>query len=351
MLTVSIAAKRLSKTVNGKVTQFYYNGNVLSAQKSGNEVIYFMYDNNADIFGFIYNGTEYFYVKNAQNDVVAITDSTGKVIANYYYDDWGKLIETTGNTEIANLNPIRYRSYYYDGETGWYYLNTRYYSPEMSRFLNADGYVQTGQGMMDKNMFSYCENNPINRIDQSGMFWKEIGNWFKNKWNNVKTWASNTFGAGSSTYTTIAKNEEIYLSEPFPITAKSGIKTTQTVSKHGNSSKPVSVYAERDAEHPIKSSSAGIKFNISNFVLNISLGLDDLGIYASRANGDTINSFGLRINLSEVKAGFEGSSAVKWDNTTETTYANVSVNGWAIVEAYVFAATGQRLPSRRYAYA
>ncbi len=127
-----------------------------------------MYDNNADIFGFIYNGTEYFYVKNAQNDVVAITDSTGKVIANYYYDDWGKLIETTGNTEIANLNPIRYRSYYYDGETGWYYLNTRYYAPEMSRFLNADGYVQTGQGMLDKNMFVYCLNNPVNNLDSNG---------------------------------------------------------------------------------------------------------------------------------------------------------------------------------------
>ena len=174
MPTVSIATKRLSKTVNGKVTQFYYNGNVLSAQKSGNDVIYFMYDNNADIFGFIYNGTEYFYVKNAQNDVVAITDSTGEVIANYYYDDWGKLIETTGNTEIANLNPIRYRSYYYDGETGWYYLNTRYYDPEMSRFVNVDGCASTGQGLLGNNMFAYCGNNPVMRVDYGGEFWDTV---------------------------------------------------------------------------------------------------------------------------------------------------------------------------------
>ena len=95
----------------------------------------------------------------------------GTVIANYYYDFWGKLIEITGDTAIAELNPIRYRSYYYDSETEWYYLNTRYYSPEMCRFISSDGYIQTGQGILDKNMFAYCENNPVIRIDPNGQFW------------------------------------------------------------------------------------------------------------------------------------------------------------------------------------
>ncbi len=149
-----------------------------------------MYDNNADIFGFIYNGTEYFYVKNAQNDVVAITDSTGKVIANYYYDDWGKLIETTGNTEIANLNPIRYRSYYYDSETGWYYLNTRYYAPEMSRFLNADSVAGVNQDINAYNIFAYCSNNPINCFDDNGQ--GKVFNWIKQKYNNAVSWIKST---------------------------------------------------------------------------------------------------------------------------------------------------------------
>ena len=70
--------------------------------------------------------------------------------------------------QIANLNPILYRSYYYDKETEWYYLNTRYYSPDMCRFINADGIIQTGQGMLDKNMFAYCLNNPVNRADKNG---------------------------------------------------------------------------------------------------------------------------------------------------------------------------------------
>ena len=160
--------QRISKTVNGVNTEYIYNGEILAGQKTGNDIIVFMYDNNSDAFGFIYNSTEYYYVKNAQNDVTAIADSNGNVLARYYYNAWGKVLEITGNTEIAGLNPIRYRSYYYDAETGWYYLNTRYYSADMCRFINADGYIQTGQGVLDKNMFAYCLNNPINKKDVNG---------------------------------------------------------------------------------------------------------------------------------------------------------------------------------------
>ena len=163
--------QRVSKTVNGEKTEYIYNGDILAGQKTGNTVLVFMYDNNGDPFGFVYNGTEYYYVKNAQNDVTAIASADGTIIANYYYDPWGRLIELTGDSAIAYLNPIRYRSYYYDSETELYYLNTRYYSPDLCRFMNADGYVQTGQGVLDKNMFAYCENNPIHRIDPDGRFW------------------------------------------------------------------------------------------------------------------------------------------------------------------------------------
>lgn len=143
-----------------------------------------MYDNNSDIFGFIYNDTEYYYIKNAQNDVIAIADSNGNVLARYYYDAWGKVLEITGNTEIANLNPIRYRSYYYDAETGWYYLNTRYYSADMCRFINADGYIASiGGSIQGYNMFAFCFNNPTNMSDSFGCWprWiKNAANWINN---------------------------------------------------------------------------------------------------------------------------------------------------------------------------
>ena len=93
-----------------------------------------------------------------------------------------------------------------------------------------------------------------------------------------------------------------------------------------------------------------IKINIAKFTLDISMGLDNIGISGSLSNGNTTNSFGLKANLSELKVGFEGSTAVKWDNNTETTYTNVSVSGWAIAAAYVFITTGQSMPSPLYAY-
>ena len=77
-------------------------------------------------FGFNYNGEEYYYIKNVQNDIVAIADKEGTVVANYYYDAWGNVTQITGNTALAQTNPLRYRSYYYDSETGYYHLKSRY---------------------------------------------------------------------------------------------------------------------------------------------------------------------------------------------------------------------------------
>ena len=123
--------------------------------------------NNEDAFGFIYNETEYYYVKNAQNDIIAIADADGTVIANYYYDAWGNPEGITGNTEIANLNPLRYRSYYFDAESGLYYLNTRYYSADICRFINSDSLLNQDH-IIGFNLFAYCINNPVNMADTTG---------------------------------------------------------------------------------------------------------------------------------------------------------------------------------------
>ena len=152
-----------------------------------------MYDNNGDIFGFTVNGRAYYYVKNAQNDVTAITDSNGTVVVRYYYDAWGDPNYThyacNGQTlDDVRDNPILYRSYYYDIDIGFYYLNSRYYVPMFCRFLNADCYVQTGQGVLDKNMFAYCGNNPVNREDGNGNSWRDVKKWFSEKCNALKKW-------------------------------------------------------------------------------------------------------------------------------------------------------------------
>lgn len=169
--------QRVSKTFttsSGEVTktEYYYNGSILAGEKTGDNIIIYMYDNNGNIFGFTYNGTEYYYIKNAQNDVTAITDVNGNILVRYYYNAWGEIIncQDTSGINLCLINPITYRSYYKDEmfNTYMYYLNSRYYYPEMCRFLNADGSIQTGQGMLDKNMFAYCANNPVAFYDPTG---------------------------------------------------------------------------------------------------------------------------------------------------------------------------------------
>ena len=74
----------------------------------------------------------------------------------------------TSETHVARLNPYRYRGYYYDEETGFYYCGSRYYDPIVCRWLNADGYAGTGQGILGYNMFAYCLNDPIQLLDING---------------------------------------------------------------------------------------------------------------------------------------------------------------------------------------
>ena len=114
-----------------------------------------------------YNDTLYYYVLNAQGDVVRIVDSSRNVVASYTYDPWGKIISSSGT--LADINPLRYRGYYYDSEKGFYYLQSRYYDPEIGRFINADSYASTdATGLLSTNMFAYCENDPVNKSDPTG---------------------------------------------------------------------------------------------------------------------------------------------------------------------------------------
>ena len=130
----------------------------------------FTYDNAGMPYSLIYNnGTTtatYYYITNLQGDVMYLVDANGNEVAAYDYDPYGKIISATG--ELAGINPLRYRGYYYDSETGFYYLQSRYYDPEICRFINADSYASTGQSLLGYNMLAYCGNAPINKIDPDG---------------------------------------------------------------------------------------------------------------------------------------------------------------------------------------
>ena len=114
----------------------------------------------------------YVFEKNLQGDIVAIYNTSGTSVAIYKYDAWGNVISETGT--MASVNPFRYRGYYYDTETGFYYLQSRYYDPAIGRFINADNanvIHTTPTALTDKNLYAYCDNNPVMRIDEDGEFW------------------------------------------------------------------------------------------------------------------------------------------------------------------------------------
>ena len=160
-------------TLNGKVArETIRTNNTLTA------VLDFIYDESGRPFALKYStdGTSfetYYYVLNLQGDVVKLIQANGHVVAHYTYDAWGYILSSGGN--LAEVNPLRYRGYYYDNETGFYYLQSRYYDPANRRFISADVYASTGQGFVGTNMFAYCVNNPVFLTDEDGNFAIAIG--------------------------------------------------------------------------------------------------------------------------------------------------------------------------------
>ena len=170
-------------------TKFTYDGQGRRISKNS---LTFLYDGNGNIIKqsngleFFYdfegiaalkrNNTMYFFLRDGQGNIIAIVDSTGDVVVQYWYDAWGnhKVVDADGDEitdldNIGNLNPFRYRGYYYDTETGLYFLQTRYYDPEVGRFLNRDSVEyadpETINGL---NLYAYCLNNPVEYVDPTG---------------------------------------------------------------------------------------------------------------------------------------------------------------------------------------
>ena len=114
--------------------------------------------------------TAYHYLRNAQNGVVKLIDGSRNTVVEYVYNTWGEQIACTGTlaTSLGANQPFRYRGYVYDTETGWYYLQSRYYNPATRRFISADVLLSTGQGVLGHNAYAYCLNNPVNRVDDLG---------------------------------------------------------------------------------------------------------------------------------------------------------------------------------------
>ena len=162
-----------------------------------------LYNSDLEPIGFTEGENTYYYLKNIQGDVLCVTDAEGTPIVNYTYDAWGAMTVTPASQNVPNativnvafLNHVTYRGYFYDYELGLYYLQSRYYDPETGRFISADSLLETGKSIVAANSFAYCENNAVIHEDRSGNFGENIkirnflglgfsntGDWFKKPW-------------------------------------------------------------------------------------------------------------------------------------------------------------------------
>ena len=165
---------RTSKTVNGIKHTYTLDGTKILREEWGENSIVPLYDNEESVCGILYNDEPYYFTKNLQGDIISIVNKAGGTVARYSYDAWGvpTITQDVLPCRIAEINPYRYRGYYYDSEIGMYYLQSRYYDPEVGRFVNADepaivsNTINTASLAINK--YCYCLNSPINGADENG---------------------------------------------------------------------------------------------------------------------------------------------------------------------------------------
>ena len=155
-------------------TTFQLAGSMIVSENRNGNIIQYYYNEAGSVIGLRYNGNDYFFRRTVQGDIIAILNTSGEVVVTYEYDPWGNILSTSGSmaATLGADNPFRYRGYYYDNESGFYYLQSRYYDPVTGRFLNADdtAYLGVTETTSGYNLFSYCENNVVNYCDYLGFF-------------------------------------------------------------------------------------------------------------------------------------------------------------------------------------
>ena len=161
--TSGLRTRRIS---DDKTYSYIYAGDKLMRMTVGDDILDFSYDANGAPLTMTCNGTVYYYITNLQGDVMSLERADGGSGASYAYDVWGNILAMSGT--LAELNPLRYRGYVYDQETGFYYLNSRYYDPAVGRFINPDAAIGQVGNINGNNMFTYALNNPIMYSDLTG---------------------------------------------------------------------------------------------------------------------------------------------------------------------------------------
>lgn len=334
------AGIRTSKLVNGVTTTYRLRGDVVLEETTGSSTIRYGYDPNNQLISIEYGGVEYGVLRNAQNDVMALVNPSGSIVVQYAYSTWGEVVSISGSmaSTLGAANPYRYRGYRFDTESGYYYLQSRYYDPQIGRFINADEFVSTGLGFTGFNMFAYCGNNPVSRIDPSGMLWEHIIEHM-----------SRIIGVEY----TVVKQDSVSIDHspvPFIISFEQGSSKKETISKRGSSSNFMTLYVEERADNPWHSS-AGLRFKISSATLEMSFGIENTGTSLSIKREEYTSTIGLKADITKFKVGIEKSETFDIDTSGSlTNHTSISISGVVVMMILVYKFTGQMVPFTVWEY-
>lgn len=251
------------------------------------------------------------------------------MVATYTYDPWGAptgIYDANGSTisqtayHVAAYNPFRYRGYRYDGDTRLYYLQSRYYDPVVGRFINADGYASTGQGLIGHNMFAYCNSAPVGTIDSCGQIPSHAV--------SVSDGSSKPSLFGTRVTIVHTKQAPPIFRFTFGAISVTAGTRTSTSQKASGSSRNITAYHNVDATHPYLASTSGVSFHYENSELNLFTGMENLGIsFSSNINENEKFTSSLSFDTTKLELKYENSITATWDKVSETSYANITANG------------------------
>ena len=290
--------KRIS---SGSLTFEYSSDGKLLKRSDGLEFIYDLQGLAGVVDNSGSTAKTYFYRKDAQGNIVALLDENGAVVVKYAYNAWGehKVLDPDGteNTSarfIGNVNPFRYRGYYYDKALKLYYLVTRYYDPVVGRFISQDALDYADPDTINGlNLYAYCDNNPVMKVDPTGTV-----AWWDYLWSGFKHWIKSTFGS----FLDVSKNMISVTRDYLFFGWEEGIKIGGII---GDDSKPISFYFSTPNEWwKFWEYQFGFKVNIIDYSFSLSLGLGELN--TSLGIKDISFDFQLGIN----KIGFGVSKTI-----------------------------------------